>query len=158
VVRAHRRWAVLLVIILLAALAPSTALAAKPAQPVDAITKIEWVAGPGYEAWEGHSVCSTKVVVTFTVAKGSPRDLYAYYRSDTNNYYGALTGGKAERDGNQEIVFFAQNLESYNPRFVMVLLYTKKEGTVASAQVPEYAFPANGCEAEGTALTTFVAP
>ena len=43
----NRRWSVALVIVMLAALAPSAALTAPPEKPGDAITGILWEAGGG---------------------------------------------------------------------------------------------------------------
>ena len=68
----NRHWSVALVIVVLAALAPSAALGAAPPKPADEIISIEWTALASTAG-----TCQSAATVTFTVARGPERMIEA---------------------------------------------------------------------------------
>jgi hypothetical protein len=149
-----RRWAVLLVIVMLAALAPSAALAGK-AKVMDEITKITWTGEGG--AFAGR--CSTRVTIDYTVGRGATRlyQIEIWQSGATPRLVGI--SNKVERDGSVTWAF--QNTDYWGvsddhvpgaPVYVRARLWDSKfVSPLASAETNTYTFSATeACPSGGT--------
>jgi hypothetical protein len=149
----NRRWIVLLVIVMLAALAPSSALAGK-LKAMDEITKITWTSlGDGLY----NGTCASNVTVQYTVAKGAPRR-YEILIMQGDGYLQAA-GNKVERDGEvsrnfNETTYYDPDEQPVvvAPAWVRVRLIDNKSNSVAQEQTLPYQFSAGSCPPTGTSL------
>jgi hypothetical protein len=149
-----RRWSVALVIVMLAALAPSAALAAPPEKPVDAITGILWEAGGGDSGYE----CSNWITVDYTVAKGPPRYVSIQMKLVGSDYIPnqTLTPIKVERDGSMAVYLGLAGSFDGLPAYVSVRLTDRAGEAIRDEErtVGEYTYPET-CAELGADLGTF---
>jgi hypothetical protein len=130
---------------MLAALAPSAALAAPPVKPADAITGVTWT---GIQGSNGE--CGTKVTISYTVAKGPTRIVAAEIRQAAG--YIQATSVAAQRGGGTTDFNFtttywdvAPPLTNGAPVWVAAQLYAK--GVTVAGPVlttPSVNFPETG--------------
>ncbi len=149
----NRRWSVALVIVMLAALAPSAALAAPPEKPGDAITGILWEAGGGDSGYQ----CTNWITLDYTVAKGPSRYVSIQMKLVGSDYIPNHAGPiKVERDGSMQVYLGLAGSFGGFPAYVSVRLTDRAGEAILDEErtVGQYTYPET-CREVGDDLGTF---